>query len=320
MAGLFGIFGKSSNQSNTDLFESYLVTAEAQWASVAPQSKIDNPELTEQVEKLIVDCRTLDRDIDRQWKKVSLLEQLVAVFLTASQLRSEGDRRLVKATSQGIPSAEALKDRWADLVEANQVEDMRSLYITLLDEMQWHYCKRRMDRRARFRAVIPILIFGITLFIIAFIPLFSAIIAGVTGDMWSVHPRLGLGSHMYGLYIAVSFGLLGAMFSRLSSLQSNFMNLDYDLVRNLFRSRVIGVRLIFGMIGSVIIYFAIFGHLLAGDIFPDTANLKQEFRGGPTVDEAKLVVWSFLGGFSERLVPDFLQRTETSATANTPDQ
>jgi hypothetical protein len=33
----------------------------------------------------------------------------------------------------------------------------------------------------------------------------------------------------------------------------------------------------------------------------------------PTEDLAKLLVWSFLAGFSERLIPDTLERVETHA-------
>jgi hypothetical protein len=64
------------------------------------------------------------------------------------------------------------------------------------------------------------------------------------------------------------------------------------------------------MFGAMIFYFLMSSRLLGGSLFlgdpPDA----------PIIDFAKLLVWSFIAGWSERLVPETLQRTENAARAS----
>ena len=79
------------------------------------------------------------------------------------------------------------------------------------------------------------------------------------------------------------------------------------------------------MVGAAVLYFLIAGGFLQGSLFPDLS--KTGFSGHPVTvwgltldavvpnaDFAKLVVWSFIGGFSERFVSSALEKSETSAT------
>ena len=99
---------------------------------------------------------------------------------------------------------------------------------------------------------------------------------------------------------------------------------------NGYQSRMLYVRLLYGMSGEIIFYFLLRSGLLGGSAFPDLSQVSvgehivwkftptgagQNLEAGkldpsgltilmPTPDFAKLVVWSFLAGFSERLVPE----------------
>ena len=84
------------------------------------------------------------------------------------------------------------------------------------------------------------------------------------------------------------------------------------------------------MSGAIVVYFFLQSNIVSGELFPKFADLgldqanppgkagASEESGVPlrlilpNADLALLVVWSFLAGFSERLVPGILQSTENS--------
>ena len=84
------------------------------------------------------------------------------------------------------------------------------------------------------------------------------------------------------LYSALAAGLFGALFSRLLYLQQNWDALTIGGLKDARDFISIFLRGCVGMTGAVIVSLAL------------------------------LVVWSFLAGFSERLVPSILKDTETS--------
>ena len=74
-----------------------------------------------------------------------------------------------------------------------------------------------------------------------------------------------------------------------------------------------------GMIGAVVLYLMFAAGLLKGDLFPEfhcaAGQTCADFHGfvahwspeGPAAN-AKAIVWGFIAGFSERFVPDILNR------------
>jgi hypothetical protein len=116
--------------------------------------------------------------------------------------------------------------------------------------------------------------------------------------------------------VAAIFGLLGGYLSvllRISSLRwalryaSNYHQVD-RLFWNVFLSFYLS--LLEGSLGAIILYIVFSAGLLKEAIFP----VFPELGGNPLphvfdvshVVEAKLMLWSVVAGFSERIVPDFL--------------
>lgn len=136
----------------------------------------------------------------------------------------------------------------------------------------------------------------------------------------------------YGLFTAVSFGALGALFSRFIVLQQSELQVPIDDAAAYYGFPYILLRIVVGIVGSIIIYFFIGSGLIDGPLVPDIRKLSFEpviLDGAkvppvgvstlfgkltttamvPTRDLALLIIWSFLAGFSERLVPNLLTST-----------
>jgi hypothetical protein len=117
-------------------------------------------------------------------------------------------------------------------------------------------------------------------------------------------------------------GMLGGCISALSRLYQvgwnqdlvtgteNFSHLFWSLVLNFI------VSILVGGVFAILLYLAFMGNLVSGSLFPrfkaepvQGLDLFHHFvESGPLThgDYAKAVVWGFLAGFSERVVPDFL--------------
>lgn len=119
---------------------------------------------------------------------------------------------------------------------------------------------------------------------------------------------------------------IGAM-GGLCSLQQRYQTTprDGDPVDNVLILQQSWSRLfmpaISGAIFAALLYFIIIGGLVQGELFPEILAAKDKSNTGEEMlnainssmpisvsDYAKLVIWSFLAGFAERLVPDTLAR------------
>ncbi len=129
----------------------------------------------------------------------------------------------------------------------------------------------------------------------------------------------------FGTFFIVAYsGIVGAYFSRLFSYVSKMRDLRVNEMDVLYSPGALSVRLLVGAIGAFILFFLMMSDLLSGEAFPDGQKFAvwvQGFRDGqqqdvvplqPTVDFAKLVVWSVLAGFFERFVPDRLEEAKQS--------
>ena len=78
-----------------------------------------------------------------------------------------------------------------------------------------------------------------------------------------------------------------------------------------------------GLGDAAILYFFFRSGLLGGNLWPDLSKLAYDAleQRGPTALVPSqhwwlLVIWCFLGGFSETLVPNILTRTEQKASTS----
>ena len=149
------------------------------------------------------------------------------------------------------------------------------------------------------------------------------------------HARGGGGAAMrmeslpYGLITAAVSGLLGAAFFMLVDLQKRVSVGELADIREMWTMPFVIARCIVGVGAASILYFFFKSGLLEGSLWPDLESLGfvavkrgYELEGVryelidtgrkvvPNADFALLVVWSFLAGWSQTLVPNLLLSTE----------
>jgi hypothetical protein len=120
-----------------------------------------------------------------------------------------------------------------------------------------------------------------------------------------------------GLMVAMASGFFGATFSMLAQSQTRAAEGTLDDLRHAAAWRTLLVRGCVGLGGAAILYFFFRSGLLEGALWPNLGQVSFESLGTHNVPNKHwclLIIWSFLAGFSETLVPSILSKTEQKAT------
>ncbi len=123
-----------------------------------------------------------------------------------------------------------------------------------------------------------------------------------------------------GILIAMAAGFLGAMFSMLIKNRQRVSEGSLEELRAISSFPNLIVRGSVGLGAGVILYFFFDSGLLVDSLWPNLKELgfdELKYDNSvkvPNKDLCLLVIWCFLAGFSENLVPGILQKTEQKAT------
>ena len=270
--------------------------------------------------------------IDAIWNEAYAIERMTVFIEPTECLWSEVKRRLGEAAEENVLSLARLNGA-ADILGPMafdpespgslkpEFEDrVRALLLDILEETHWDNQRKfysRPIRKTATRRIVFVDMFAFALLITPYvlIYIFSSLDRLDSVRAWSWIP----------LYSALTAGLFGALFSRLLYLQQRWDTLTIGGLKDAGEYTSILLRGCVGMTGAVIVSFFLMSKVVEGALFPTFGEIglftPQAAASKPDVtafrlifpskDLALLIVWSFLAGFSERLIPTVLQDTET---------
>ena len=319
-----------------ELTDQFYVTLEAYYAKVKGTQPPLSQEAFDRVGQLLA-------KEPRSWTHAYAIEQLLIHLFDEDTLASELQVRVREGKG-------SLKPALADYYEAEakrtplSAAERRAVLSRLVNDLQWRYTvdevKRGYTKQITLRAgqmfVGAMLVFAASVLVTLVVP-----------DLLQFDLRL--------LVPAVLAGCWGASFSMLSSLRDRLDASDLDALKVMRARWVLASRVLIGAGGASILYFFFVSGLVTGPAFPDlkreaqvhaaakargapdpqmpapsatpaaqaSPNLPDASNpstspaaGGPPLDVfALLVVWCFIAGFSERLIPGLLAKTEAKLDA-----
>ena len=253
------------------------------------------------------DAERLDQLLDptqpHTWSEAYEAEQMLVDTFDDRTLETESAVRTLEATKTLSPKVAAF---YADgLSKARSGVERQGLLARLVNDLQWRYTvnevKRRyateITRRTSWSFFFSLAAFGIAVGLIAYwqVPINDRVL----------------------LVVAALAGTWGATFSMLASLKGRLSGSELNDMK-LMRPRVVLLsRALIGTGAGCVFYFLIRSGLLKGNAFPDFDAL--DGGGFPEEQLALLIVWCFIAGFSEKLVPSLLEKTEARAAAPTAE-
>jgi hypothetical protein len=304
---------------------------------------IDKKALTTESEKGIYDdvfkLFEARKTKELTWEERYRVETEIGYLRSSDRLRLEITSRLRWAKADGVPQAGDLDIAYLDLLKTTEpskpTDDvLRDLLLEVMDAIHAHRRRKYIVGKLLAKATSKTLF----LVLIVLLVVFGFLVSGTKTDVRpasvaslkdvSILPiafvRSGEFWSHFGLYASAIFGLLGALFSRLLTTLKPRSVTVLDELYNAATFRYILLRGTIGVLGALVIYFFLQSGLVEGSVFPkfDQLGMKLVSFGGSHADNwptqlllpsgsmALLIMWSFIAGFSESLVPTILENVE----------
>ena len=250
--------------------------------------RFDESKVASDVKKKLND---LFEEPNLKWDDAYQIENQIAMLLTGACLRQEITARLREARTRNATDAAVLQTDFDDLLKSNEKDDvLRYFLLQVLENINWQKKLKFLEREIRLEATRNTLALAFMALVLVLLPYFPWL-------SWLASP----------LYTALTFGLLGALFSRLITLQRPRSKLTLEELRDAKKFGYIFLRACIGACGALIIYFFFQSEMVKSDVFPKFMNGVMSSDGK---NSALLIIWSFIAGFSEWLVRSVLSSTE----------
>jgi hypothetical protein len=314
----------AGGQGRTGMERAWMAHMAGLRASYQRHLKQDAAGKDSRIEALLDPKISARRENRTNWEIPNEIEILMVRLKTGPDLDVALDSAFLTAEKIGVPSFAVLKARHEGLASDDQKQ---ALLARLLRDTHNRYAARRSERAeravvAKRMAWLGLWLTGavvVVLVVLGMEPSFTLLGVDYKLDYVALAQQNAI--------VCVFFGVLGAYLSRLIAFQNGAPQLSFDDLENGYARHFIFVRLLVGGLCALVVYFVIAGRLIGGELFPQPeapasggfGQLWQEFGSegytGPTANFAKLIIWCFIAGFSERFLPDHLSALEAKSKA-----
>ena len=245
------------------------------------------------------------------WHDAYHIEQQLVHLYDAETINVELPRRLLEADTSLHPSvSQWYRDSAAKVVE---IDGKRALLSRLINDLQWRYT-RNEARRGYTKEITArtelIFMVSVGLFLACVFVLLNQITneTGLAENHWGLIPFVGMA------------GAFGASFSMMISLRQRLADSSFDDLKLNRSILMVLARVLIGTGAGFLLFFFVKSGLLGGEAFPvlGTEIGENALKSMSAADFAKLFIWSFIAGFSEKLIPNLLAKTEGQNIESTP--
>ena len=250
---------------------------------------------------------------EKSWDCANQVELLLASLLHGEELDQLVLNKLLKV--QGLDTIEA--DHFKKQFESAKSDQARQVILKqLIQFLQLEEIRLRLRHTYSSKAWYFTSYAFIATFILFFLPYFFPPILDYLYNLGSGEGRA------IDIFTAVTSGAMGAGFSMLTGLKGRISKSSLSGLQLLQRKSYILSKIITGFGAGLIFFYFLQSGLLSGEAFPDYSNQTSSLSENTTLDVrslALLVIWCFLSGFSEKLVPAVLAKTEGKLKENTAE-
>ena len=263
----------------------------------------------------------IDKDAGLKWADLYQLEAAMLKLASLADLKRKVWSIRCEFTEIAGPDRRAayLASNPPDAEKASEPE-LRADMQQLLGEIQWLYSVMPMQSGVRSKLTRLTLAYSAGVFGFLILLVCSVCVLCQCGVRFAA-----LDYNALEVPLVLAAGMLGGLISTLRRIHSTPLreNVVVHLINSSNQPISVFVSPLLGAIFAVVLTMLFRGQFLSGGLFPafwappssatltDTANVKFLLAGmvpASTPDYAKLLIWSFMAGFAEQLVPDALAK------------